>query len=138
MSPGVTLETLIKYYQMGYNAVRRYTSSAYVILCNRLGPANSKELLPFARSLSNVVIEVHYYNLYSDSYKKMNVHQNIDFIYNQRFSDLQAITIPAGPLSFVGKFSFGLSLIPRVYCLHYIDAHLTKTFYVNAFWSMYS
>ncbi|GMN33679.1 hypothetical protein TIFTF001_004294 [Ficus carica] len=118
-SPGVTLETLIKYYQMGYNAVRRYTSSAYVILCNRLGPANSKELLPFARSLSNVVIEVHYYNLYSDSYKKMNVHQNIDFIYNQRFSDLQAITIPAGPLSFV-------------------DAHLTKTFYVNAFLSMYS
>lgn len=104
MSPGVSLETLIRYYQMGYNTVRKYTSSAYVVLSNRLGPANSKELLSFAGSLSNVVVEVHYYNLYSDSYRRMNVQQNINFIYHQRSSDLSALSVPNGPLSFVGKW----------------------------------
>lgn len=102
MSPGVTLENLIKYYQMGYDAVRKYTSSAYVILSNRLGPADSKELLSFAGSLSNVAIDVHYYNLFSDAFRSKNVQQNIDFIYNQRVSDLSAITTANGPLSFVG------------------------------------
>ncbi|EXB39759.1 Glucan 1,3-beta-glucosidase A [Morus notabilis] len=105
MSPGVTLETLIRYYQMGYNTVRKYTSNAYVVLSNRLGPANSKELLSFAGSLSNVVVEVHYYNLYSESYRRMDVQQNINFIYHQRSSDLSALSVPNGPLSFVGEWS---------------------------------
>ncbi|PON65303.1 Fascin [Parasponia andersonii] len=105
MSPGVTLDNLIRYYQMSYDAVRKYTSSAYVVLSNRLGPADSKELLSFAGSLSNVVIDVHYYNLFSDSFSSMNVQQNIDFIYNQRSSDLSAVTTANGPLSFVGEWS---------------------------------
>ncbi|XP_062116260.1 probable glucan 1,3-beta-glucosidase A [Humulus lupulus] len=104
MSPGVTLDTLIRYYQLGYNAVRKHTPSAYVILSNRLGPADSKELLSFAGGLSNVAIDVHYYNLYSDSFRTMNVQQNIDFVYNQRSSDLRAVTTTNGPLSFVGEW----------------------------------
>lgn len=99
----MTLDTLKKYYKAGYDAVRKYTSSAYVILSNRLGPANPKELLSFAQGLNRVVIDVHYYSLYSDMFNSFSVKQNIDFIYNQRGSDLAAVTTPNGPLSFVGK-----------------------------------
>lgn len=102
-APLVTLDTLKTYYKAGYDAVRKYTSSAYVILSNRLGPANPKELLSFSQGLNLVVIDVHYYSLYSDMFNSFSVKQNIDFIYNQRSSDLAAVTIPNGPLSFVGK-----------------------------------
>ncbi|RVW57526.1 Glucan 1,3-beta-glucosidase A [Vitis vinifera] len=105
LAPGVTLNDLKKYYKAGYDAVRKYTSNAYVILSNRLGPADSKELLDFARGLNRVVIDVHYYSLFSDMFNNMNVQQNIDFIYNQRASDLSAVTTSNGPLSFVGEWT---------------------------------
>lgn len=101
---GVNLESLKSYYQAGYNAVRKYTSSAYVIMSNPLD-RDSKVLLSFAGAFIGVVIDVHYYNLFSDSFSKMNVQQNIDFIKNQRASDLSSLTTPNGPLIFVGKFS---------------------------------
>ncbi|KAG2716587.1 hypothetical protein I3760_03G133600 [Carya illinoinensis] len=105
LAPGVTLDNLKKYYQAGYDAVRKYTSSAYVILSNRLGPADPKELLPFGRNLNRVVIDVHYYNLYSNMFNQMNVQQNIDYIYNQRASELSTVTTSNGPLSFVGEWT---------------------------------
>ena len=111
LAPGVTLNDLKKYYKAGYDAVRKYTSNAYVILSNRLGPADSKELLDFARGLNRVAIDVHYYSLFSDMFNNMNVQQNIDFIYNQRASDLSAVTTSNGPLSFVGKYE------SHIYCL---------------------
>lgn len=104
LAPGVTFDALTKYYKAGYDAVRKHTN-AHVILSNRLGPADPKELLSFASSLDRVVIDVHYYNLYSDSYKNMNVQQNIDFIYNQRASDIGTLTSANGPLVFVGNLS---------------------------------
>ncbi|GLT68851.1 hypothetical protein SLA2020_410470 [Shorea laevis] len=104
-APGVTLENLKSYYQKGYDAVRRHTSSAYVILSNRLGPADQKELLSFASGLSRVVLDVHYYSLFSDSFKNKNVQQNIDYIHNQRASDLTTVTTTNGPLSFVGEWT---------------------------------
>lgn len=103
LAPGVTLDSLKNYYQQGYSAVRKYTQNAYVILSNRLGPADSKELLSFASSLSRAVIDVHYYNLFSDSFKNLNVQQNIDYINNQRASALSAVATSNGPLSYVGK-----------------------------------
>ncbi|KAF2323021.1 hypothetical protein GH714_032796 [Hevea brasiliensis] len=81
-APGISIDTLIKYYQAGYEAVRKYSQSAYVILSNRLGPADPKELLSFASNLNGVVIDVHYYNLFSDMFTNMNAQQNIDFIHN--------------------------------------------------------
>ena len=102
VAPGVTLDALTKYYKAGYDAVRKHTS-AYVILSNRLGPADSKELLSFASSLDCVVIDVHYYNLYDDKFKKMNVQLNINFINNQRSSDLSTLTLANDPLVFVGN-----------------------------------
>ncbi|KAK0595695.1 hypothetical protein LWI29_009132 [Acer saccharum] len=105
-APGVTLDSLKLFYKQGYDAVRKYTSSAYVIFSNRLGPANPKELLSFANTgFNNVVIDVHYYNLFSDSFNKLNVQQNIDFIYGQRASDLGAVTTSNGPLTFVGEWT---------------------------------
>ncbi|KAK9271524.1 hypothetical protein L1049_001884 [Liquidambar formosana] len=105
LAPGVTLDNLKNYYKEGYDAVRKHTSSAYVILSNRLGAADPRELLPFAGSLQCVVIDVHYYNLYSDTFNKMNVQQNIDYINNQRSSDLSTVTTSNGPLSFVGEWT---------------------------------
>ncbi|XP_022773868.1 glucan 1,3-beta-glucosidase A-like [Durio zibethinus] len=100
----VTLDALTKYYKDGYDAVRKHTN-AYVILSNRLGPANSKELISFASGLDRVVIDVHYYNLFSDMFSNMNVKQNIDFINNQRSSDLSTLTLANGPLVFVGEWT---------------------------------
>ena len=108
LAPGVTLDNLKHYYKAGYDTVRKYTPSAYVILSNRLGNADPKELLSFAGNLSNVVIDVHYYNLYSDEFSNMNVTQNIDYIYNQRASALKDVTTSNGPLSFVGKSNITL------------------------------
>ncbi|XP_010269194.1 PREDICTED: probable glucan 1,3-beta-glucosidase ARB_04467 [Nelumbo nucifera] len=100
VAPGVTIEDLSKYYKAGYDAGRKYSSSAYVILSNRLGPADRRELLSLGQSLSGSVIDVHYYNLYSDKFKNMNVQENIDFIYNERAAELSDVTTPNGPLSF--------------------------------------
>ncbi|KAJ4715680.1 Glucan 1,3-beta-glucosidase [Melia azedarach] len=105
LAPGVTLDSLKNYYQQGYSAVRKYTQNAYVIFSNRLGPADSKELLSFASSLSRTVIDVHYYNLFSDSFKNLNVQQNIDYINNQRASALSAVATSNGPLSYVGEWT---------------------------------
>lgn len=103
LAPGVTLDDLSNYYRAGYNAVRKYTSSAYVILSNRLGNASNTELLPLAGGLSLSVIDVHYYNLYWDYFSTLNTQQNIDYINNERADSLQQVTQTNGPLSFVGK-----------------------------------
>ncbi|KAF2323022.1 hypothetical protein GH714_032807 [Hevea brasiliensis] len=102
-APGISLDTLTKYYQAAYEAVRKYTQTAYVILSNRLGPADPTELLSFASTLNLVAIDVHYYNLFWDGFTKMSVQQNIDFIYNSRSNDLRKVTTTNGPLSFVGN-----------------------------------
>lgn len=103
----ITLPTLQRYYRVGYEAVRRHTSDAYVICSNRLGLANvqvdhqDQELLEFARDF-----DVHYYSLYAPMFKRTtSVQENVNFIYNQRASDLGKVTSPDGngPVSFVGK-----------------------------------
>ena len=50
---GVNLESLKSYYQAGYDAVRKHTSSAYVIMSNPLD-RDSKVLLSFAGAFSRV------------------------------------------------------------------------------------
>ncbi|KAF3951398.1 hypothetical protein CMV_022943 [Castanea mollissima] len=105
LAPGVTLDNLKNYYESGYCAVRKYTPSAYVILSNRLGNADPTELLSFAGNFNYVVIDVHFYNLYSDEFSNMTVQQNIDYIFNQRASALNTVTTSNGPLSFVGEWT---------------------------------
>ncbi|GMN33685.1 hypothetical protein TIFTF001_004296 [Ficus carica] len=55
--------------------------------------------------LHHVVIDEHYYNLFTEHFKSLNVQQHIDFIYNQRSSNLGAKTTSNGPLSFVGEWT---------------------------------
>lgn len=104
-APQVTLDALKNYYQRGYDAVRRHSSTAYVVMSNRLGgPMDPKELFPLASSLQATVIDVHYYNLYIDLFKSMSAQQNIDYINNNRASDLGGLTTSNGPLTFVGEW----------------------------------
>nr|AFK38496.1 unknown [Lotus japonicus] len=100
---GVNLQSLKKYYQAGYEAVRNHSLSAYVIMSNPLD-RDSRVLLQFAGAFSGVVIDVHYYNFFSDKFSKMNVQQNIDYIKKYRASDLSSLTTSYGPLVFVGKY----------------------------------
>ncbi|CAL9767214.1 unnamed protein product [Musa acuminata subsp. burmannicoides] len=101
--PQVSLDTLKNYYQAGYNAVRKYTNSAYVIMSNRLNGSNT-ELLQFASGLSRSVVDVHYYNLFSDIFNGMTVQQNIDYVNNDRSRELNTIITANGPLVFVGEW----------------------------------
>ncbi|XP_058751089.1 probable glucan 1,3-beta-glucosidase A [Vicia villosa] len=104
LSPGVTLEILNKYYKAGYDVVRKHSTTAYVVMSNRLGPSEHKELFPLANGFTRSVIDVHYYNIFDDSFENMTAQQNIDFIYNNRSSDLSFITTSNGPLTFVGEW----------------------------------
>ncbi|KAK9741075.1 hypothetical protein RND81_03G079500 [Saponaria officinalis] len=102
---GVPLETLTKYYKTGYEAVRRHSSSAYVVMSNRLGDdIDPKELFPLAGALPLTVIDVHYYNLFHDRFSTMTVQQNVDYINRKRISDLSTITTSDGPLTFIGTY----------------------------------
>ena len=102
LSPGASLESVNKYYKAGYDAVRKHSSTAYVVMSNRLGPMDPRELFPLASGLRGSVIDVHYYNLFSDTFNSMTVQQNIDFVCTNRSAQLNQITTPDGPLIFVG------------------------------------
>lgn len=112
LSPGVFLDIMTKYYRAGYNTVRKH-STAYVIMSKRLGPADPKELFPLASGFTRSVIDVHYYNLYSDSFKRMSVQQNIDFINTNRSVQLSQVTTSNGPLTFVGMYR-------NAFCFFYV------------------
>ena len=103
LSPGASLESVTKYYREGYNAVRKHSSTAYVIMSNRLGPHDPKELFPLASGLKGSVIDIHYYNLFQpEVFDDMTVQQNIDFVYTNRSAQLNEVTTSNGPLTFVG------------------------------------
>jgi hypothetical protein len=77
-------------------------------MCNRIGPADAKELFDINNGLTRTVVDVHYYNLYDDStFKSMSVQQNIDYINKNRATILQSLTSADGhgPLIYVGKIS---------------------------------
>ena len=92
-APGVTLDNLKNYYKSRCDAMRKYTPSAYMILSNQLGNSDPKEQLSFAGNFNHVVIDMHYYNLYSDEFSNMNV---------QSYA-LKTMTTSNGPLSFVNQ-----------------------------------
>ncbi|KAJ4767619.1 hypothetical protein LUZ62_077994 [Rhynchospora pubera] len=104
-APYVSLDRLTKYYRAGHQAVRKYTPNAYVILSNRLGHADRTELLQFAKDLDKSVIDVHYYNLYSDMFSSMTAQQNVDYVKNDRSKELSSIMVADGPSVFVGEWT---------------------------------
>ncbi|CAA7387639.1 unnamed protein product [Spirodela intermedia] len=100
----VDFDTLKSYYQAGYDAVRRHTSTAYVIFSTRLhGDAGG--FISFASGLDRTVLDIHYYNLYLSKFDGWTAQQNIDYVNNQRANELASITNSnGGPLSFVGEW----------------------------------
>ncbi|KAL5982125.1 hypothetical protein ACLOJK_016194 [Asimina triloba] len=104
-SPAVSLKALTNYYKAGYSAIRKHSSTAYVIMANRQGSeADPKEFLSLAGGRANTVIDVHYYNMFSDIFDSMKVQQNIDFVRTNRSTELNVVTTSNGPLSFVGEW----------------------------------
>ncbi|VVA13762.1 PREDICTED: glucan 1 3-beta-glucosidase [Prunus dulcis] len=103
-SPGVSLQNVTKFYKAGYAAVRKHSSTAYVVFSNRLGPMESRELFPLANGLKGSVIDVHYYSLFVSAFDNLTVQQNIDFIHTNRSQELNYVTTSNGPLTFVGEW----------------------------------
>ncbi|KAK6130645.1 hypothetical protein DH2020_035620 [Rehmannia glutinosa] len=104
ISPGVSLERLIKYYKAGYAAVRKYSSTTYVVLSDRMGQHEPRELFALAEELPGSVIDVHLYNLFDPKFDSFTVEQNIEFVYRDRAKQLKKLTSPNGPLIFVGEW----------------------------------
>ncbi|KAK6130701.1 hypothetical protein DH2020_035555 [Rehmannia glutinosa] len=104
LAPGVSVQNLTKYYKAGYDAVRKHSPTAYVVLANRLGPSEPRELFRLANGMTRSVIDVHFYSLFSDIYKGLTVQQNIEYIYNNRTAHLRELTTSNGPLILVGEW----------------------------------
>ncbi|GAB4861190.1 hypothetical protein Ancab_036347 [Ancistrocladus abbreviatus] len=89
-APGVTFDSLSKYYQEGYNTAQRIKRSSTPLVMNN--------------GMTDVVMDVHYYNLFSNTFEGMSVQQNIDYINNNRSGDLSNLMVNGGPLVFVGEW----------------------------------
>ncbi|XP_020597257.1 probable glucan 1,3-beta-glucosidase A [Phalaenopsis equestris] len=100
----VPIDILISYYKSGYQKVRNYSSTAYVVVCQRIGNADPMELYEANIGDKNVVVDVHYYNLFDAYFNDLNPLQNMQFIYNSRRPQLQALNSANGPLVFVGEW----------------------------------
>ncbi|KAG2623708.1 hypothetical protein PVAP13_3KG076900 [Panicum virgatum] len=104
LAPRATLDSLTRYYRDGYDAVRRHSPAAYVVMSNRLSSGNATELLQFAGGLRGAVIDVHYYTMFNSMFSNFTVQQNIDFVRTNFSGELAAITTQNGPLTFVGEW----------------------------------
>ncbi|KAI3460008.1 hypothetical protein Pfo_016671 [Paulownia fortunei] len=104
LSPGVSVENVTKFYKAGYDAVRKHSPTAYVVLSNRLGPSEPRELFTLANGMTRSVIDVHFYNLFSSIFNDLTVEQNIEYIYNNRSAQLRELTTSNGPLILVGEW----------------------------------
>ncbi|CAN1216284.1 Probable glucan 1,3-beta-glucosidase A [Linum perenne] len=100
----VPLDILVSYYSQGYQIVRKHSPSAYVIVCQRIGNADPLELYKANIGPHNVVVDLHYYNLFDVFFVNMSAPENIDFIYKSRETQLAALNSANGPLVFIGEW----------------------------------
>ncbi|PIA52002.1 hypothetical protein AQUCO_01000111v1 [Aquilegia coerulea] len=100
----VPLNVLVSYYSKGYDVVRKYSSSAYVIICQRIGTPEPTELFTANIGASNLVVDVHYYSLFDTSFHKMGVLDNIDYIFKSRKAELDTLNAASNALVLVGEW----------------------------------
>ncbi|XP_026395743.1 uncharacterized protein LOC113290346 [Papaver somniferum] len=74
--PNVSFDVLQKYYNDGYNIVRKHSSKAYVIMC-QLSSEEPINLYRANTGKSNAVLDMHYYNTDS-TFENMTVQENIN------------------------------------------------------------
>ncbi|OAY85303.1 putative glucan 1,3-beta-glucosidase A, partial [Ananas comosus] len=103
-APAVPLDVLASFYRRGYEIVRNYSSTAYVIMCQRIGNTDPMELFQANIGVSNIVVDLHYYNLFDPFFNNFNALENIQFIFKSRAPQLQALNSLNGPLVFVGEW----------------------------------
>lgn len=94
---------LVSYYKQGYEVVRKYSPSAYVIICQRIGSADPLELYQADIGSRNLVVDLHYYNLFDTFFVNLSAIDNIQFIFKSREAQLQALNGANGPLVFIGN-----------------------------------
>ncbi|CAK8567275.1 unnamed protein product [Lathyrus sativus] len=100
----VSSDILISYYKQGYQIVRKYSSSAYVIVCQRIGNADPLELYQANIGSTNLVLDLHFYNLFDTFFVNMSARDNIQYIYKSRENMLLAFNDSNGPLVFIGEW----------------------------------
>ncbi|PNX93759.1 putative glucan 13-beta-glucosidase A-like protein [Trifolium pratense] len=100
----VPLDILVSYYKQGYQIVRKYSSSAYVIICQRIGNADPLELYQANIGSTNLVLDLHFYNLFDKFFVNMSPGDNVQYIYKSREGLLQAFNNSNGPDIFVGEW----------------------------------
>ncbi|XP_050126855.1 probable glucan 1,3-beta-glucosidase A isoform X6 [Malus sylvestris] len=100
----VPLDTLVSYYKQGYQIVRKYSSAAYVIVCQRIGNADPLELYQANIDSHHLVVDLHYYNLFDNFFVNMSAVDNMQFIYKSREAQLQALNSANGPLVLIGEW----------------------------------
>lgn len=111
----VSLDILVSYYKQGYQIVRKYSSRAYVIVCQRIGNADPSELFQAGIGYYNLVVDLHYYNLFDNFFVNMNPSDNLQFIYKSRETQLQSLNSANGPLVFIGKIDMPCCLLQVCY-----------------------
>ncbi|KAI3852305.1 hypothetical protein MKX03_018950 [Papaver bracteatum] len=103
-SPEVPFDKLQKYYQDGYDIVRKYSSTAYVIMCQLIGPGDPADIYNANTGKTNVVLDLHHYNIFEDKFKNMSPQENIDFLYNTRKTQIDSFNSADGPSVFIGEW----------------------------------
>ncbi|KAL4388322.1 hypothetical protein GQ457_09G011120 [Hibiscus cannabinus] len=100
----VPLDILVPFYKQGYEIVRKHSPSAYVIVCQRIGNADPIELYKADIGSHNVVVDLHYYNLFDPYFVTLSPIDNIQFIYKSREPQVHALNAADGPLVFIGEW----------------------------------
>ena len=118
----VPLNVMEYYYTTGYSTVRKHSSTAYVIMCQRIG-ANFAELVNVLPA-DNVVLDVHCYNLFNSAlFNHTTAQWNINYVYNDRQSLIQGLNAAGNALIFVGKL-----LHSSLNCLLFLPPSTTERY----------
>ncbi|KAI3961445.1 hypothetical protein MKW92_029128 [Papaver armeniacum] len=108
-SPDIPFNTLKKYYNDGYDIVRKHSATAYVILCQLIGnngaDPDPTELYNAntGNGKSNVVVDLHYYHN-NPSFANMSLQENINYLYDTRKTQMNSPNAVDGPLVFIGEW----------------------------------
>ncbi|KAI3949111.1 hypothetical protein MKW92_031847 [Papaver armeniacum] len=109
-SPDVSFKTLQKYYNDGYNVVRKHSATAYVIMCQLTSDngANPDPAVLYnsntGQGKSNVVVDLHYYNINPSIFNNMSLQENINYLYATRKTQIKSLNVANGPLVFIGEW----------------------------------
>ncbi|KAI3854778.1 hypothetical protein MKW98_027968, partial [Papaver atlanticum] len=116
-SPEVPFDILQKYYEDGYDIVRKHSPTAYVIMCqlssyNAADPPEPAALYQAntGKGKSYVVVDLHYFNVHKSLFDNMTAQQHINYLHDTRKTQMNSLNAADGPLVFIGEWvnEFGI------------------------------